>query len=183
MANKTEWIGKKFGKLTAISKIGDKGNVRSYFLCNCECGIQKKVWGGSLAQGGSRSCGCLRNIPEQEKCIIMPYTSYERHAQQRDIEFKITKKEFFELSLKECFYCGVAWSNIANVKRKNGTTYSLCYNGIDRVDNLKGYEFKNCVPFFKLFNWMKIDLTLIYCINHIYLVIKKQQMALAATGV
>lgn len=55
---KDEMIGKKFGKLTPIERIG--GHRNSY-LCKCDCGNTSKVPKHSLMTGNTKSCGCLVN--------------------------------------------------------------------------------------------------------------------------
>lgn len=60
------------------------------------------------------------------------YLRYQQDAQQRGIEFKLGEKEFEELILHNCQYCG---------KSSGG----LNWNGIDRVDNTGVYESTNCV--------------------------------------
>jgi hypothetical protein len=34
--------GKKFGKLTAISKAPSRGG-KTYWLCRCDCGVEKEI--------------------------------------------------------------------------------------------------------------------------------------------
>lgn len=49
-------IGKKFGRLTVVERV-DK---TFHFLCVCSCGTTKKIYKGSLIDGLTKSCGCLR---------------------------------------------------------------------------------------------------------------------------
>ena len=49
--------GQKFGKLTAIKKVGIKNN-NSVWLCKCDCGCEKEITLSHLRQG-TKSCGCL----------------------------------------------------------------------------------------------------------------------------
>lgn len=53
--------GQRFGLLTVLKRIHNKGkdNGHSHWLCSCDCGKEKIVRGGSLKNGTSRSCGCL----------------------------------------------------------------------------------------------------------------------------
>lgn len=50
-------LGLTFGKWTVLKK--DASKPRNY-ICKCECGTIKSVFGGSLKQGSSKSCGCLK---------------------------------------------------------------------------------------------------------------------------
>lgn len=56
--------GQKFGKLT-VKKLFTKvvqpsGQVRTEWLCNCDCGETTVVSSGNLTSGHTVSCGCLR---------------------------------------------------------------------------------------------------------------------------
>ena len=52
--------GMIFGRLTAISTKGKYGNT-SMWECKCECGKITTVKASDLRDGGTLSCGCLRN--------------------------------------------------------------------------------------------------------------------------
>jgi hypothetical protein len=49
--------GQKFGRLTVLGAV-DRANGLQW-LCRCECGNEKRVFGGALKRGLTRSCGCL----------------------------------------------------------------------------------------------------------------------------
>lgn len=52
--------GHTYGRLTAIEKLVEKvSNGDSYWLCRCECGIEKRFAQHALKTGHTRSCGCL----------------------------------------------------------------------------------------------------------------------------
>lgn len=48
--------GQRFGRLTVTGPYRKR-----YWTCVCDCGTSAEVFGGSLTQGLTRSCGCLRN--------------------------------------------------------------------------------------------------------------------------
>lgn len=50
--------GKRFGRLVALQLSGKK-NGRLYWLCRCDCGVEKEVASLHLCTGRIRSCGCL----------------------------------------------------------------------------------------------------------------------------
>lgn len=52
--------GKRFGRWTAIKR-AENQNGRVAWHCLCDCGNRKDVPAGVLVNGGSKSCGCLRN--------------------------------------------------------------------------------------------------------------------------
>lgn len=50
-------VGEKYGRLTVILRVP---NRPSYWLCRCECGIEKEIHSGNLTSGRQTSCGCSR---------------------------------------------------------------------------------------------------------------------------
>lgn len=186
----SSWIGKRFGKLVVIEKIGDKGNHASNILCKCDCGIEKVVWGGSLHAGTVQSCGCYRRRSNKHKSVVVILSTYIGHARKRGIGFNLTQDEFENLILKDCFYCGNSHCNILTRKTINRSTMekghtSFSYNGIDRYDNDKGYDIKNCVPCCKLCNMMKRHLHVDVWKKHMKKVLEysQEQKRLQTAGV
>ncbi|HLF66550.1 MAG TPA: hypothetical protein VI522_02950 [Gammaproteobacteria bacterium] len=59
MANHTDLIGKRFGKLTVISRNGSKGRSAAW-QCKCECGAIVTTRADNLLNGNTTSCGCKR---------------------------------------------------------------------------------------------------------------------------
>jgi hypothetical protein len=51
--------GARFGRLLAIKRASKRGAGHRWF-CRCDCGKTCIVQGGSLRNGGTRSCGCLK---------------------------------------------------------------------------------------------------------------------------
>jgi endogenous inhibitor of DNA gyrase (YacG/DUF329 family) len=57
-------IGKRFGELLVVKRIGSKlnyGNFRIFWLCECSCGKYIEKCGKLLRNGTVKSCGCLRS--------------------------------------------------------------------------------------------------------------------------
>lgn len=49
--------GKRFGRLTVLEE-AEPANGRRW-LCRCDCGKERIVYGNSLKRGTTKSCGCL----------------------------------------------------------------------------------------------------------------------------
>ena len=49
--------GKRFGRLTVLEEAGTTNGRR--WLCRCDCGEEKIVYGNSLKRGTTKSYGCL----------------------------------------------------------------------------------------------------------------------------
>lgn len=68
-----------FGKLKVIEQAEDyidsKGNHRSQWLCECECGNIIKVLGVYLKSRNTKSCGCMRKETIHKK--LKKYNRYE----------------------------------------------------------------------------------------------------------
>ncbi len=155
-------IGKTFGKLKVLTAGPVEGTIRrSFWLCQCECGNIKNVRETSLLRFKALSCGCLRgqHIKQDDgsiqllkdkwsKATIWRLYQYKHSAKVRGHAFTLSDEEFYTLIKQDCFYCGRPPSNVAKVPtRDTGSkrSESFMYNGIDRVDNLKGYELDNTV--------------------------------------
>lgn len=94
--------------------------------------------------------GKLKYLNSEERQL---YRDYKAGAIQRDYTFELTEQEFKDLIYSECYYCGLRGT------RRGGNKNGLLVNGIDRLDNLKGYETDNCVACCTVCNKMKSNLT------------------------
>ena len=74
------------------------------------------------------------------------YNSYKTGAFTRNLEFELDIPDIEHLIFKPCDYCGEASSNQSG---------GIKYNGIDRVDNEKGYIKDNVVSCCKHCNYSK----------------------------
>lgn len=55
-----DMIGKKFGKLTVITKTSATKNGSIVWECQCDCGKTRLATSRELNSGSVKSCGCLR---------------------------------------------------------------------------------------------------------------------------
>ncbi|MCK5612566.1 hypothetical protein KAR91_62420 [Candidatus Pacearchaeota archaeon] len=146
--------GQKFGRLTALHDVGSDGHNRLW-KCLCDCGNFSTVTAGHLRAKEIRSCGCLQKeavgrrakeglnrLPTGESNLNRVIKHYKYNTKKRNLKFSLTREQFKKLVQQKCFYCGVKPHTISNSKRSNG---KFIYNGIDRVDNTKGYIIGNCV--------------------------------------
>lgn len=174
--------GQRFGRLTVVKLdhtterlYADKrnGNTQKqtvrYWFCTCDCG-GTKVIRGTHAVGnpkwGTRSCGCLSK--EMHKSALwhiksrregtafrLALSRYKQNARHRNLVWELSDEQFRELTSSPCYYTGKLPATIS--KARSGEAY--VHNGIDRVDNTKGYFIENCVPCCQEINLMKMDLT------------------------
>ena len=158
--------GKKFGELTVIRRNYPNGKRgEPYWLCKCDCGKNTIIRGISLRSGKTKSCGCskgkyIRSANKLRLGLAMMrkmLNNYKQNAKIRGYDFNLTKKQFLKLTKQDCYYCGAKPNNIQKSEYHNG---DFLYNGLDRIDNNKGYTIDNVVPCCKICNHAKNNLTL-----------------------
>jgi hypothetical protein len=143
-------VGKKFNKLTLITFDhfkNIKGKRYDFWLCYCDCGNSKILSRHSIQYSQTKSCGCLckNKIPKLGfggAAFNKLFNSYKLNSKSNNREFKLTKSEFKDLTTKNCYYCDCIPSSVLKSKDNTG---NYIYNGIDRVNNNKGYILDNCV--------------------------------------
>jgi len=146
-------LGKRFGRLEVIARAPNhrtpNGSHKTMWLCRCDCGKETKVDASSLTRKckdkrPTESCGCLRlEAVASKDWLGVEFRRYRKHNMKRgwrstQIPFQLTVKEFSELILKDCFYCGEKPFTKSHVG-------GFLRNGIDRVNNSAGYSIDNVV--------------------------------------
>lgn len=79
-------------------------------------------------------------------------------AKHRGHEYNLSKEEYDNLTMQNCYYCGAKPSYSTNdklKKRGNVNQPPFAYNGVDRLNSKIGYTIENCVPCCKQCNIMK----------------------------
>lgn len=140
-------IGHRFHSLLVIDRVISKKN-RSRWLCRCDCGKTTIATGTSLRNGHKKSCGCRYQLSFTHKdgtlCRSL-WGTYKSLAKKRGYDFSLDFETFQSLTKQNCFYCGKEPSQVLK-PREYGTQEPYIYNGVDRVDNTKGYNVNNTVP-------------------------------------
>lgn len=173
--------GQRFGRLVVTHKAKDGAQgVGVTWSCLCDCGNNKEVRSGNLCSGRVQSCGCL--VPDSTRAYHHSmkgdlvgynkwYYNYKIKAKERNIEFNVSLDQMTEIGKQDCHYCGAepvesrtGGSGYRIQSRKRGSFNeeyykNLCVkvNGIDRVDNTRGYEPGNIVACCKQCNIAKRD--------------------------
>ena len=98
-------------------------------------------------------------IPEGEASFNVLYADYKSRASKLGVTFDLTKEQFRALTSQNCQYCGVEPKQIRNHGKKVYNGHYL-HNGIDRVDNDRGYTIDNAVACCGICNKAKRDLSL-----------------------
>jgi hypothetical protein len=149
-------IGRTFGRLTVTAFIPrserpQNGKSCSFWKCKCTCGNEKIVRVDALRSGKQVSCGCYQketvrrvlSYTGDEKGRRLVFCSLQWSARSRGLLCELTFEQVGLLNKQNCFYCGMPPSSIAASRNKVGLDY--IYNGIDRLDNERGYIMDNVV--------------------------------------
>jgi hypothetical protein len=159
--------GRTFGQWVVLTRAEPTANASeqvTWWLCRCSCGTLRVVRGNTLTGAGrSQSCGCrYRDLEPGESGLRRLIQAYKRRARARRLAWKLTEQQVRALTTAPCAYCGAPPSRYAfgtsHVSaRARGYGKYLC-NGIDRLDNSKGYAAGNVVPSCEICNRAKRDL-------------------------
>jgi hypothetical protein len=140
----------KFGYWTVIS-YSDRGG-RGEYKCKCKCGNIKYVKTESLKKGYSKSCGCRfkelgeqRRMPNNRSLKNLLLKNYKNSAYRRNHIFNLSFSEFENLIENNCYYCNSSKEESTNIITDSNRERKYIYNGIDRIDNSKGYIKDNVV--------------------------------------
>ncbi len=79
---------------------------------------------------------------------------YKCDAKRRNLQFELSKDQVFELTTKDCSYCGAPPSKSMGSRAAKRAPVFI-YNGIDRVDSTKNYTIDNVVTACKTCNFAK----------------------------
>jgi hypothetical protein len=160
--------GNRYGRLTVLEEAGRAKGGAVLWRCKCDCGNLTITRGTSLRKGETKSCGCLQKEAEIESVESQKLSKgaaafntllrvMKRSAKERGLEWALPDYKVKELITCPCFYCGASGKAHAYLEKAyNGDFPS---NGLDRIDNSKGYTEENVVPCCKTCNHAKNNMS------------------------
>lgn len=195
-------IGDKFNRLTILEIFQDNKKVwKVKVLCDCgNINISKRH---SVIIGTSKSCGCFRvehsrmllskNItyerkPKEYAGITHAIKDVEKAAKKRGIEYNLTREEASYIMRQNCIYCNQEPNQMAIYSKPGlyrGRTQDglnnaqFIHNGIDRVDNTKGYNLENCAPCCGKCNIMKRTYSITEWFEHMQKILNNKDVILS----
>lgn len=159
--------GKRFGKLVAL-RVEKQETVKSRFwrwLCQCDCGKMVTQDVSQILRGSQRCPDCARKFVGEQITLPNQMSAWRRHirltrrnARDAGRPFTLTERDVVRICTQPCAYCG---------QLPCRDSLGLVRNGIDRVDNSKGYTLDNVVTACTTCNIMKQDLSHVAFIDHI----------------
>lgn len=134
--------GKRFGRLEVIGLAGKDKRQECKWLCKCDCGNTKVVYGYHLRKGHTVSCGCrmvTSNVTHGESGTRL-YRIWQKMLDRCNNPHNQGFKYYGGRGIKVC----PEWESyivFRDWSLSHGYTDELT---IDRIDNYKGYEPSNC---------------------------------------
>jgi len=157
--NKKNHIGKRFGRLVAISRI-PKFKQETKYLCHCVCGNFAVVKTGNLASRNTSSCGCLKFKVKKpfnqkihsvysgmiDRCYNEEYHAYHRYG-GRGIKVCKSWLNSYGVFYEWCFENG--WSDGLQIDRRNNNAgyYPFNVRFVTRKQNMNNTSSNNIIEF------------------------------------
>jgi len=145
--------GQVFGKITVLSRGPNDKSGHARWNCVCVCGRERLIASKSLSYKGTKSCGkkgkmCREKIHARKPFGVSSRNihlyHYKRDAKKRGYSWNLSDSHFFKLCLSNCYYCKQPPSLVVIDSRYRAHGAFVC-NGVDRVDNSRGYVKGNVV--------------------------------------
>lgn len=177
-----DFTGQTFGRWTVLNHHGFDKYATSTWKCLCSCGTEKVVASDLLSSGKSLSCGCYQReqtslrqknkparnkLPSGQANFNGVFSRYKYQAKQRNLDWLLTEEQFKILTSDNCYLCGTPPKNKTHTAGKKVQNGYYIYNGIDRVDNKKGYFLENCKPCCSDCNYAKQETPLEEFLEHV----------------
>lgn len=165
-----ELLDAQFLSFTVVKPIGTNKQRSMLWLCRCSCGHEIIKTSKSIISIHSKSnkspfrCeGCQSTEHRVNMAFNYFLRYYKQGAQRRDLVFELSNEEFKELINSPCFYCNrPPTERIVGDRLKQPITA----NGIDRLDNNKGYTKENSVSCCSICNYAKRSMSVEEYVQH-----------------
>ena len=136
MAKYRDLSNQKFGKLTAIKRIGTS-NKKAVWKFKCDCGNEYEAVGTSVTTGSTISCGCHRSSQKGQASSRTYQTWYKMIKRCNDVN-DANYKHYGGRGIK----VSDEWFDFQSFLRDMGHQPPDRY--IERINNNSGYSVDNC---------------------------------------
>ncbi len=148
MPGLVDLTGRRFGRLIVIRRVNNGKSKNRRWLCLCDCGNEKIIYGSSLPSGRTKSCGCL-----QKELVRKRFTKHG-HSKNKLRTYNIWKsmnqrcvnprnKEYHNYGGRGIRVCQRWKQSFAHFLEDIGDPPTDRHQ-IDRIDNDQGYCQNNC---------------------------------------
>lgn len=135
----------KFGRWTVVDFSHRDKRGSAFWLCRCECGKEKRIYGSELIRGRTRSCGCLIADTAREnntKHGMSAHPAYWVWRSMRDRCRLPTHQAWHNYGGRGIRVCK-RWDKFQNFWADMGEAYAPGLT-LERLDNDGDYCLKNC---------------------------------------
>jgi hypothetical protein len=136
-------IGERHGRLLIVGRevklSGSKNRV--FWICQCDCGSMTSVVNDWIANGGTRSCGCLGRERAKEASKTHGMTKTKLHRAWMNMRNRCTNpnsNQWHNYGGRGITVCD-RWSSFEAFASDVGEPPSPRHS-LDRIDNERGYE-------------------------------------------
>jgi hypothetical protein len=139
--------GKKFGRLTVISRAENTAQGQAKWLCRCSCGKKAMVFGSALRNGHTQSCGCFRREVNIKRSTIHGHATNGVSPTYHTWNGMISRctnpknKNFYLYGKRGITVCD-RWFTFSNFLADMGVKPKR--KSLDRINNNGNYCKKNC---------------------------------------
>lgn len=146
MARPTKQLyGMRFDRWTVLDFSHRNKRGSAFWLCRCECGKEKRIYGSELVRGKTRSCGCLIADTARKnntKHGMSAHPAYWVWRSMRDRCRLPTHQAWRNYGGRGITVCD-RWLDFPNFWEDMGATYAEGLT-LDRINNAGGYCKENC---------------------------------------
>lgn len=138
-------VGLTFNRLTVIER-GPNAGKEPRWICRCDCGNERLVYGSSLKSGQTKSCGCLVADRNRERSIthgMHGSSEWRTWASMRARCLSPTHKQYAGYGGRGITVCDRWRDSFENFYADMGARPSPDHQ-LDRINNDQGYFPENC---------------------------------------
>lgn len=137
MGTVIDLTGRRYGRLVVIKRGPNDSMGRTVWECLCDCGNQKAIRATSLAQGLTKSCGCLRHGLRGTRLYTIWADMKQRCGNPNNNRFRI----YGARGISVCEEWARDFKSFYDWAMSHGYRNDL---SIDRIDSDGNYEPLNC---------------------------------------
>jgi hypothetical protein len=152
---KINMIGERFGKLKVLSEVKNRNkNGHIKYLCECECGEIKEVFGTHLRENKIVSCGCKNKVNgvSGDMWYKIINSGIKTRIKRSNMDCDITKEYINQLFENQKGRCALSGLEITLPKTWRDRKYTA---SLDRINSDIGYLKNNIQWVHKHINVMK----------------------------
>lgn len=138
----------------------------TFWICQCECGTIKSLYGCHLRQNRTQSCRKCSESKHKHRLNSRIWGRIRYNAKCRNLEFNLDKQFLYDLLyIKQKCKCALSGLdiNIANTIKED--QHGVTTASLDRIDSKKGYIYDNVQWVHKDINFMKQEFNQEYFIE------------------